>query len=385
MAVKEFIDDDGGIHYRVYVQARGKINPKVRKQKLIERITSKEKAEELEKKWLAEVTYQVARLEGRGLMWEDILHRWELDVRYGGIGKKVSHHTVIDHVNRLRRFCYGWKGKVASDITRADGRAVIKRAVLDGKSVSALKKIKNSINIVFRWGIEEGFILGHRHSPVHGLTLDGEREERFPPILTLEEVKLLLREAKVREHPFYLVWAFMLMTGMRSGECWALLWEDVDLVKRLIRVNKSYSKRYAVYNRESRGIKSTKNGRWRHVPISDQLMGLLAEIKEVTGSQENVLPRLVSWKNGDGPNVLRDFLRRIGIDKKVVLHTLRACFATHLMGLGVEPTKVMKVGGWSDYKTFQIYVRLSGIEEKGATDKLDLLPFFGEEKPKMVH
>lgn len=55
-------------------------------------------------------------------------------------------------------------------------------------------------------------------------------------------------------------------------------------------------------------------------------------------------------------------------------HTLRACFATQLLADGVEMTKVMKIGGWKDIKTMQIYLRLAGIDEQGATDGLRFLP-----------
>lgn len=37
-------------------------------------------------------------------------------------------------------------------------------------------------------------------------------------------------------------------------------------------------------------------------------------------------------------------------------------------------TKVMKIGGWKDIKTMQIYLRLAGVDEKGATDGLRYLP-----------
>ncbi len=67
-------------------------------------------------------------------------------------------------------------------------------------------------------------------------------------------------------------------------------------------------------------------------------------------------------------------MKEIGIEKDVVFHTLRACFATHLLASGVDQATVMKIGGWQDLKTFQIYVRLAGIEVKGATDVLDVLP-----------
>ncbi|WP_369795320.1 tyrosine-type recombinase/integrase [Bacteriovorax sp. BSW11_IV] len=68
------------------------------------------------------------------------------------------------------------------------------------------------------------------------------------------------------------------------------------------------------------------------------------------------------------------FLERIGIRKEVVFHALRACFATHLLSTGVEPLKVMRMGGWSVLKTFQIYLRMSGVDVRGVAEALDVLP-----------
>lgn len=61
-------------------------------------------------------------------------------------------------------------------------------------------------------------------------------------------------------------------------------------------------------------------------------------------------------------------MESIGIHKEIVFRTLRACFATHLLSMGVEPLKVMRMGGWSDLKTFQIYLRLSGVDVKGVAE-----------------
>lgn len=68
------------------------------------------------------------------------------------------------------------------------------------------------------------------------------------------------------------------------------------------------------------------------------------------------------------------FLERICIKKDAVFHTLRACFATHLLSTGVEPLKLMRMGGWSDLKTFQIYLRMSGVDVKGIAGSLDVIP-----------
>lgn len=192
------------------------------------------------------------------------------------------------------------------------------------------------------------------------------REEKFPEILTLTEIRKFLLEAKRQQHEWYPIWSMALLTGMRSGELYALEWDDVDFENNLLRVTKSYNKRTGE-------IKSTKAGYWRSVPISPELNKLLVELKSITGLEKSVLPRPRYWQRGEQSVPLREFLKAVGLPS-VKFHTLRACFATQLLSDGVEMTKVMKIGGWRDIKTMQIYLRLAGVDEKGATDGLRFLP-----------
>ena len=192
------------------------------------------------------------------------------------------------------------------------------------------------------------------------------RKKKFPEILNLTEIRTFLYEAKARNHEWYPVWATALLTGMRSGELFALEWNDVDFENKLVRVKKSFNKR-------TNEIKSTKAGYWRNVPISNELNNLLVELKSLNGSTTWVLPRLSEWLRGEQAKPLRHFLKEIGLPS-VKFHTLRACFATQLLADGVETAKVMKIGGWKDLKTMQIYMRLAGVDEKGATEGLRFLP-----------
>jgi integrase len=43
-----------------------------------------------------------------------------------------------------------------------------------------------------------------------------------------------------------------------------------------------------------------------------------------------------------------------------------------LLSKGVEPIKVMKMGGWKDLETMMIYARKAGVDIRGATDCLNL-------------
>jgi hypothetical protein len=45
-----------------------------------------------------------------------------------------------------------------------------------------------------------------------------------------------------------------------------------------------------------------------------------------------------------------------------------------MLRTGVEPAKVMKIGGWKELKTMQRYVRLAGIDVMGATEAIKIMP-----------
>ena len=338
-------------------------------QKVIKGIKTLSAARREEKRLIRELSMQVAKLEGLGLLWSEVIHRWEVTAKNGILGSRLNRHTIRDHGSRLRNHTSPWLNRRASELTKSDGRQILSYAKSKGASTRLLKAIKNSINTVFDWGLEEGVIKSSdrviSHSPVYGLGVEA-KTEKTPPILTLDEIRKLLFEAKLQNHPWYPHWAFAVLSGMRSGELYALKWDDIDEENGIIRVNKSYNKRNKV-------LKSTKNGKWRNVNISPQLNDVLLFIKNELPDSEYVLQRLGPWRDGQAGKVLRMFLSRIGIEKHVTFHTLRACFATHLLATGAEPMKVMRMGGWSDLKTFQIYIRMAGVDVKGVSDALDVL------------
>jgi len=68
-----------------------------------------------------------------------------------------------------------------------------------------------------------------------------------------------------------------------------------------------------------------------------------------------LFPRFKEWERGEQALILRDFCAQIEIPS-VKFHTLRACFATQLLIMGVDAGTIMAIGGWSNYKTFRIYL-----------------------------
>ena len=155
---------------------------------------------------------------------------------------------------------------------------------------------------------------------------------------------------------------------MRSGELYALTWEQVDLEKNLILVDRSYDS-----NMKKTG--PTKGRYWRTVPINSSLRNLILEIKQDRDipKSEYVLPRIREWANGDQAVSLKAFLKSLNI-KPIKFHALRACFATQMLANGVAAPIVMKIGGWKNTSTMDIYLRLAGVDTKGATECLGFVP-----------
>lgn len=364
MSIKEY-QSNGKTFYAVYVHVKSKEDPLIRVQKKKKNIASLKEAAREETRMIKEALIELGSLEEKSDTWERIIELWYNEQVRNGFSNYSNKFTADDYKRMLQKYTASWMKRRPHELTRGDGKKVLDALASDLKSKSFILKVKNTINLIFQWGIDNRLIREVYISPVKGIKID-KKEEKFPEILNLTEIRTFLYEAKARNHEWYPIWATALLTGMRSGELFALEWNDVDFENKLVRVKKSFNKR-------TNEIKSTKAGYWRNVPISVELNNLLVELKSLTGSTPWVLPRLSEWLRGEQAKPLRHFLKEISLPS-IKFHTLRACFATQLLADGVETAKVMKIGGWKDLKTMQIYMRLAGVDERGATEGLRFLP-----------
>lgn len=368
MGIKSYRKDEK-VFWKVYINVRSKENSALRVQRTISGIESKSAALRIEKQLIFEASKNVGIKEGKGALWKTIFQKWEKDT-LAGFTKNYSPSTQYDILVIVKKWTSSWMNKPADELSRADGKVLIREMEEQGMSFRAKLKVRAYINIIFNYGIEERLIRNQALPPLTGLDIK-KTEERVPDILTLTEIKKFLDFANQLKNPWYPVWAFALLTGMRNGELFALEWDDVDLENMLIRVSKSYSSIGKI-------TKSTKAGYWRNVPISNELHSVIIDLKlKLNSRPENekvfVLPRSWYWNKGLQARELRTFLKANGLPS-VKFHALRACFATQLLSKNVPPAIVMKICGWKNLKTMEYYVRLAGVNESGATEVLKILP-----------
>lgn len=345
--------------YEVYVNIRSKSGR--RTQKRVRGFKSKIEADKFESKLLREAERDLIEKETAGESWRYVVDKFEDNISKN---ENLKVHTRLDYVAAIKKHTESFMNRPVSSITRADAKEMFQDLSAKGLSIGYQKKIKIVLGRLHAFAADEG-LMPEGLNPFRAVEFPKE-EEKVPEILSIEEIRLLLKTAKEVDHLWYPVWAMALLTGMRNGELYALTFQDVDFDNKLITLSRSY-------NTRTRSVKSTKSGYWRQIPISNELDVLLKELKLKAGNQKEVLPRLSGWEKGSQAKVLRAFCQVAGLPS-IKFHTLRACFATQLIRTGVPPIQIQKICGWKDLETMQIYIRLAGIEVQGVTDGLKLLP-----------
>ena len=285
----------------------------------------------------------------------------------------LSPSTILQYDGRLKKWIpEDWKNKLLTEFKDADVHALITGPEMEDLSSESRQKVLKLVRRVFEMAVEEGVI---SRNPAYGLRVQAAPKEQR--VLTTSEAQHLLAEAQKYAHAFYPVWAFALMSGMRSGEMYALRWTDVDLETGTIQVTKQWTNKV--------GICLPKKNKGRVVPISQAFRKFLVEQKMATSGHtrslydarlkeevthgDYVLPTLDDWTNGMQALVLRAFCKDIGITP-IKFHDLRATFITNLLGNGVPLVKVMAIVGHSKMSTTDVYLRLAGVNVKGATEAL---------------
>lgn len=137
-------------------------------------------------------------------------------------------------------------------------------------------------------------------------------------------------------------------TGARRGELYALQWQDLDLEKKEIIINKTAARvgRQTVIN-------DTKTGKARAVPLPDIVIKQLMDYKR---SLWTISPWIFADKNGNynTPNQIYWYLLKISQRYNLPFynpHRFRHTAASLLISEGVDVLTVAEVLGHSDIKT----------------------------------
>jgi integrase/recombinase XerD len=181
--------------------------------------------------------------------------------------------------------------------------------------------------------------------------------QRLPVVLSPDEVARLLEAAPGPKWRAALSVAYG--AGLRASEVIGLKVGDIDSQRMRIRVEQG------------------KGRRDRDALLSPHLLTVLRNWWKVARPPVWLFPNRLSPFSPVTPRSLnRAFhvaAQRAGIDKPVCLHTLRHCFATHLLEQKVDVRVIQVLLGHKKLETTAVYTHIAAKTLDGIDSPLDLL------------
>jgi len=190
----------------------------------------------------------------------------------------------------------------------------------------------------------------HDHIPL------ARRSDPLPAILSREEVGRFLQAA--HSVKYRTIFATIYAAGLRVSELISLTVKDIDSARMVIHV------------RQGKGRKD------RFVMLSDQLLDLLRSYWRVDRPAHWLFPgadpqRHITARQLE--RVCRQTADVAGLGKTVTVHTLRHCFATHLLEQGVDIRVIQDLLGHRHINATSRYARVAINTIRQIQSPLELL------------
>jgi integrase/recombinase XerD len=185
-----------------------------------------------------------------------------------------------------------------------------------------------------------------------------KQRQQLPVILSPGEVAQLIGAASNLYHRTILMTLYS--TGVRRAELCRLKVSDIDSKRMMVRVVQG------------------KGGIDREIPLSKKLLAALREYYRWMRPETYLFPGTVNHSRADKPitpkvvwQAVREACTRAGIKKRVSPHSIRHCFATHLLESGADLRSIQMMLGHSDLEATTVYLHLSRRHLQATANPLD--------------
>lgn len=255
---------------------------------------------------------------------------------------------------RTQKVYLGWmrrlvkqSGRAADELIESDVRTFVVKLADGKRSASTINQAISAFAFFYREVIprEWRLVVRYQRAP-----------QRLPVTLNADEMRRLLDAAATLRERAMMEIAYA--GGLRLGEVLRLKVTDIDSGRMVIRVERG------------------KGGKDRNVMLGVSLL----ETLRVYWKQDKPRTWLFPGQGGERPlnatvaqrafTVARQVAR---IDKPVSFHSLRHCFATHLMESGVNVRTIQALLGHRSLATTERYTHVAGAYLRETRSPLDLL------------
>jgi integron integrase len=302
--------------------------------------------------------------------------------------RHYSRRTFQAYWHWSKRFIL-WSGKRhPRDMGQADVAAFLSHLATAGK-VSASTQRQALHGILFLYQQTLGIEIGWVESIVRA-----KQPQRLPTVLSTAETAAVLAATSGTPGLFL---RLLYGTGMRLAEAQHLRVKDVDFDQQTITVRGGKGDKDRVTILPASMVKPLRQllderRRWHHLDLatghaSVDLPNALARKYLKAGSEwawqyvfatpghhidpetgEQRRHHIFDWTI---QRAMKDAVRAAGIAKPATPHTLRHCFATHLLQAGTDIRRIQSLLGHASVETTMIYTHVAAVSRTGVRSPLD--------------
>jgi integrase/recombinase XerD len=271
----------------------------------------------------------------------------DLFLTYLSVEKGLSRNTVNAYATDLKKYLLFAKeqGREVEKAGKSDILNFLELLRGNGQSISTVCRYISSIKALYKFLLLEKRI---QDDPTENLQTP-RKWERVPKALSVSDVKDLLRAT------------FSAKTALRDSSMLELLYSSGLRVSELVSIKLGDIHFDAGFIRVL-----GKGSKERIVPVNQRALEKIRDYSEKERPEilkKKQSPYLFVTRNGSSMTRQRFWqtLKAIGKQSGVELspHTIRHCFATHLLEGGADLRSLQKMLGHSDISTTQIYTKVT--------------------------
>ena len=280
----------------------------------------------------------------------------------------VRPNTIRNYDDRFKINISPMIGRMSiKDVRPIHCQNVLNKMAKDGYGNACIDHTRVTMFGFFQYAVDNDMII--KNPVTRSVKCTSGKPPKKVRALTLEEQEKFI--AVARGTSMFNAYAFILQTGLRTGELVGLRWQDVDLEQRVIHVRQTMEYRYQVGEWRT-GDPKTKHG-FRDIPLTQEAVDILLEQRRKR-SRLRVIPiefadivflcrKGTPTRNSTYDSKLFILCDKAGI-RRFSMHVLRHTFATRCIEAGMKPKTLQKILGHANITvTMNTYVHVTEDEK----------------------
>jgi len=264
--------------------------------------------------------------------YQQALKRMEVDIQLRG----MSNHTLSLYKRNVGKFLE-FSCKPVEELSEIDVRGFLISLLNKGEVSTKTINLYNSA-IRFFFAVTLNRTMNYLQMPRF------KTQKKLPTILSREEIQRLIYNCTNLRHQAFFAIAYG--SGLRVSEIISLKIKDID------------SKSMRVFVRAGKGNKD------RFTLLSSECLAILREYWTTYKPKHPegwlfLNPQRQKYSAKAAEVAFKKWVGKVGISKDVTIHTLRHCFATHLLEDGASVFQIKELMGHASLSSTVVYIHMA--------------------------